>query len=163
MVRTGVGGSGRLLSTALGAAAPVDDLGFIDLEARVVGGVEAGGRTHCARHIDESPTHSTGEVVVVVPHTVFEARRGASGLDAADDPLLRQHGEGVVHRLAGDRSDATANRRSDLVGASVGVGGHRLEHGDPLCCHLNTVFPQERTGIAGFLLFHTPIMVGIQT
>ena len=53
---------------AIGTAAPIDDLGLVDLEPGVVVRGEARYLTDGAIDIDRAPARAADEMVVVVPH-----------------------------------------------------------------------------------------------
>ena len=69
---------------AVGAAAPVDDLGLVDLVARVVGRGEARNLADRTVDVDGPAAGAADEVVVVVADAVLVASRRARGLDAPD-------------------------------------------------------------------------------
>ena len=100
------------------AAAPVDDLGFVDLEAVIVVGGEAGHLADRAVDVEHGAAASTDQVMVVVTDSILVAGRRSGRLDPADEVLVDQDAERVVHRLAGDRADDGA----DVVGQLVGRG-----------------------------------------
>jgi hypothetical protein len=54
----------------------------------------------CAVNIDHPAAETADQVVMVVASPVLVARRRPCGLDASDQTLVGQDGEGVVHRLA---------------------------------------------------------------
>jgi hypothetical protein len=103
--------------TALRTAAPVGDLGFVDLETQVVGGFETRRCADRAIDVDDSCTDSTDEVVVVVVHTVFVASRRPDGLDSSNHALFHQDAQGVVDGLTRNRTDIECRAFTDLVGA----------------------------------------------
>ena len=90
---------------AVRAAAPVDDLGLVDLVAHVVDRGETGGGADRAVDVDQLAAAATDQVVVVVADPVLEAGGRPGGLDAPDDARVAQRPERVVHRLAGDGPD----------------------------------------------------------
>ena len=53
-------------------------------------------------------------------------------------------GEGVVHRLAGDRADLGPHDLVDVVGGAVRSVGHRPQHGQALGRDLQAVATQQR-------------------
>ena len=124
---------------ALGAAAPVDDLGLVDLVARVVGGGEARRLADRAVDVDHPAARAADEVVVVVADAVLVARRRPRRLDAPQQSLVGERAEHVVHRLARDGADLGADDPVDLVGGAVRALGHRPQHGQPLRGHLHAV------------------------
>jgi hypothetical protein len=54
------------LSPTLRTAAPVGDLGFVNLVAQVVGGRQAGGKADCAVDVGHTAADATDQVMVVV-------------------------------------------------------------------------------------------------
>src|SRR5258708_8372296 len=86
----------------LGASTPVDDLGFVDLVARVVGGRQAGGVADRTVDVDHPAACSADEVVVVVTDPVLVAGRRPGGLDAPEEAPSRESRANVVHRLTRD-------------------------------------------------------------
>src|SRR5688572_16307554 len=65
----------RNCCNTLGAPAPVDDLGFVDLVARVVGGRQAGGVADRTVDVDLPAAGPADEVVVVVINPALIAGR----------------------------------------------------------------------------------------
>jgi hypothetical protein len=104
-----VGGVDRVgwrgLVETLRAAAPVDDLGFVDDEARVVGGRQARGGADGAVDIDHAAAGAADQMVVVVADPILVPCRRTGGLDPSDQPVLGQDAQRVVHRLPGDDAD----------------------------------------------------------
>ena len=131
-MRTSLGRGGD----AVGTSPPVDDLGLVDLVARVVGGGQAGGVTDRAVDVDGLPARPADEVVVVVADAVLVPGRRAGGLDAPEQPLLGERPEHVVHRLARDGAERGPHDLLDLVGGAVRRGVHRPQHRDALRRHL---------------------------
>ena len=74
---------------ALGAPAPVDDLGLVDLVARVVGRRQARGVADGAVDVDHPAAGAADEVVVVVADPVLVAGRRPRGLDAPQERPCR--------------------------------------------------------------------------
>src|SRR5258705_5133017 len=68
-----------------GTLAPVDDLGFIDLVARVVGGRQARGVADRAVDVDHPAAGSADAEAAVVTHPILLACRLARGLVTADE------------------------------------------------------------------------------
>ena len=68
---------------AVGAQAPVDDLGLVDLEAEVVGRGQAGCVADGAVDVGDDAARPAHHVVVVVADAGFIAGHGARRLDAA--------------------------------------------------------------------------------
>src|SRR5437588_5512081 len=83
----------------LGTSAPEDDLGFVDLVARVVGGRQARGVADGTVDVDHPAAGPADEMVVVVSDAVLVAGRRPGGLDAPQETLVGEGRKGVVHRL----------------------------------------------------------------
>ena len=79
---------------------------------------------------------------MVVADPVLVARRRPGGLDAPQQALVGERGEGVVHRLARDGADLGADDPVDLVGGAVRPLGHGPQHGQPLRGDLQAVAAQ---------------------
>lgn len=134
---------------ALGAMAPVDNFGFVDVVSTVVRGGETGRVADGAVDVDQAPAVAADEVVVVVADPVLEPGRGARRLDPADETGFGEGAEGVVDRLARNGPDGVAGVGGDLVGGGVGVGGNGLHDGDSLSGDLYAVAAEQRDGIVG--------------
>lgn len=140
MVATGV--------LAVGAEAPVDDLGLVDDEAPVVHHVQAGADTGRAVHVDGAAAASADQVVVVVVDPVLVQGGRSGGLDAPEDTPLSEGAERVVDRLAGDGTDLGPDPLLDLLGGAVGLGRNGAHHGQPLRGDLKSV-TTELLGVVG--------------
>lgn len=119
----GVAGTGR-------AAAPEDDLGFVDLESGRVVRCEAGRVAERAVDVDGEAAATADEVMVVVADTGFEARRTAGWFDAAHEACCLKRPQNVVHGLRRERPQSLLCRVLDLVNRHVGwqlveYGKHR--------------------------------------
>ena len=123
---------GAVRAEAVGAAAPVDDLGFVDLVAGVVGGGEARRVADGAVDVDHATARAADEVVVVVADPVLVPRRRPGRLDAPQQPGVGERAEGVVHRLARDGADLGADDPVDVVGGAVRPFGHGPQDGQAL-------------------------------
>jgi len=110
------------LREAVGAAAPVDDLGFVDLIAAVVSRPETRRGSDDALHVHQAAARAADKVMVVVADPVLESGRGARGLNAPDQAFSREHAQSVVHRLERNRADLPADDVGDAVGGDVGFG-----------------------------------------
>ena len=128
---------------AVRACAPVDDLGLVEGEAVIVGGVQAGHLAHSAVDVDEPLTGAADEVVVVVPDAALVAGGGAGGLDAPDDPLVDEDTERVVHGLPGDGAEFAANGLGHTVGGDVRGVADGTEDREPLCGDLQAAAAQH--------------------
>src|SRR5262245_65720936 len=92
----GTSGSG-----AVGAQAPVDDLGLVDREAVVVGRGQAGRRADRAVDVGDGAARPAHDVVMIVPDASLEPGRGAGRLDAAPEPRRGARVQGGGHGLEG--------------------------------------------------------------
>src|SRR5207302_9717366 len=108
-------GSGR----AVGAQAPVDDLGLVDREAVVVGRGQARGLADRAVDVSDDAARPAHDVVMIVPDTSLEPGRGAGRLDAAHESRRGERVEGVINGLEGDMADAIAHPGGDRLDAEV--------------------------------------------
>ncbi len=135
----------RLL--ALGAGTPVDDLGFVNCEAVVVGGLQARPVPYCAVDVLRAAACATDEVVVVVIDSVLIAGGRARGLDAPNEAIIGQYAEGVVYRLARDCTDLSSYELSDLVCRAVRPTAHCPEDSQTLSGNLDSA-PAQRIGCA---------------
>ena len=129
------GESLMMVGRTLGAAAPIDDLGLVDLEASVISRGQARHVANCAIHVDHPPAGTTDQVVVVVADAILVARRRPRRLDPAEQPTFRERGEHVIDRLAGDRPELRPHDGTDLIGGAVRVLRHGAQHGDALGRH----------------------------
>ena len=134
-----------------GAGAPVDHFGFVDLEAMVRMGLEAGGFADGAADVFGLAAGTADEVVMVVPDAVFVACRRIGGLDAADDAFVREDVQDVIDRLPGDRPQITADARGQVVSRSVRMTGDGPEDGQTLCRYGQGVLAK-----GGFRVAHRP-------
>ena len=83
--------------------APVDDLGLVDLVARVVGGRQAGGVADRAVDIADGTARPAYDVVVVIPDPRLVPRHGTRRLDAPYQPRVSQRSQHVIDGLQGHR------------------------------------------------------------
>ena len=135
----------RLL--ALGAGTPVNDLGFVNYEPVVVGGLQARPVPYRALDVFRAAASATDEVVVVVIDSVLIAGGRARRLDAPNEAIIGQYAEGVVYRLAGDGTDLRSYELSDLVCRAVRPTAHCPENSQTLSGNLDTA-PAQRVGCA---------------
>jgi hypothetical protein len=82
-------------------------------------------------------------MVMVVADAIFEARRRASGLNASDEPFVREQIERVVDRLQGDGADLRPHHLRDAAGCGVRLDSHGTENGQSLSRDLDAVLAQE--------------------
>lgn len=129
---------------AVGAATPVHDLGFIDLESLVVGRGQAGRVTHRTVDVNGPITDPADQVMMVVTDPGFVPSRRTGRLDATDKALVGHDPKGVIDCLTGDRADLTADKARDVVGGAVGPVGHRPQDRQSLRGDLHSVPTQER-------------------
>jgi hypothetical protein len=127
---------------AFWASAPIDDLCFVDLEPGIVRGRQAGRSTVGAFDVDDPPTSSADQMVVVVADFMFEARRRSGRLDSPEQTLVSQDTEGVVDGLTGNGADLVTYGVRDLVGGAVGQTVDRSQDRQSLCRDLEAVVPE---------------------
>ena len=139
---------------ALGTRSPVDHLSLIDLITRIVGGGQARGVADGAVDVDGFSTAATDQVVVVVTDSHLVECRGAGGLDAPDDALVREDPERVIYGLSRYGTDVSTNVTGDVVGHAVGTTRHRPQHGQALSRDLKTVFSQQ----VGRIVLHGSVL-----
>ena len=121
---------------------PVDDLDLVDLETVIIVRSEAGWRPDRAVDVEYGAAASADQVMMVVAYSILVPGRRSGRLDPANEVLVDQDAERVVHRLAGDRPDDRPDVVGQLVGRGVGEGRHRPHDGQPLGGHLNPVLTQ---------------------
>src|SRR5262245_32058325 len=101
---------------ALGAHAPIDDLGLVESEAVILGWLEARSLTDRAVDVVHDAAPAADHVVVVVAHAQLVQRGCARGLDATDDPGVAARAQDVVDRLRRDGAELVAHGVDDHVG-----------------------------------------------
>ena len=138
-------GTGQAIRTA----APVGDLGLVDLVALVVGRRETGRGADRAVDVDHAAADSADQMVVVVADAILEARRRSGGLNAPDEALGDQDAERVVHRLQRDGADLGPDGLGHGVGRDVGLTGDRPQHRQSLGRDLNAVLTKKVSRIGG--------------
>ena len=132
-------------------AAPVRDLGFIDLVAAVVGRRETRRVANGAIDVDHATADAADQVMVVVADTVFVACRRAGRLNAADQALGDQHAERVVHGLQRDGADLGSYDLGDGICGDVRLTGHGAEDGQSLRRDLNSTLSKGISRVDGHL------------
>ena len=120
------------LLLAGGAGAPVDHFGFVDLEAMVRMGLEAGGFADGATDVFGLAAGTADEVVMIVADAVFITRRGIGGLDASDDAVVGEDAQDIIDRLTRDRADVLADAFGQGVGSGVRMTRDGPEDGQAL-------------------------------
>ena len=85
--------------------------------------------------------------MVVVADAVLVAGGRSGGLDAADNALFGEEGEGVVDGLARDGADFGADEFGDVVGGGVGAARDGAEDGETLSGDLESVAAEELGGV----------------
>src|SRR3984885_14251838 len=113
-------------SGTVGAQAPVDDLGLVDLEAVVVGRGQAGCLADRAVNVGDRTARPADEVVVVVADAPLEPGRAAGRLDASHEPGRGERVEGLVHSLQGDVANPFAHAGGERLDPEVVAVAHRL-------------------------------------
>jgi serine phosphatase RsbU (regulator of sigma subunit) len=120
---------GRSTGDALRAPAPVDDLGLVDDEPVVVGGVEAGRDADDALDVRDRAAVPAHQVVVVVTDPRLVASHRARRLDAPSQAGGRERTQHVVDRLVRHVADLLTGAADDRVGVGVRVVVQHLQHG----------------------------------
>jgi hypothetical protein len=128
---------------AIGADPPVDDLGFVDVIALVVGCGQAGCVVNGTINIDYLPTRPADEVVMVVGDPILEPGGRTCRLEPADQALVGQDPKSVVNSLAGNRTNLCAYRFGNIVGRAVGSSRHGIENCEALGGDLEAVLAEE--------------------
>jgi hypothetical protein len=98
--------SGSVRRLTVGTKAPEGDLRFVQHESMGLGGLEAGGGSHHAVDVGDSPAPSADHVVMIVAHPGFKERRTPRRFDPASQSRVGEGAEGVVHGLLGNLSQA---------------------------------------------------------
>lgn len=119
------------LSETARAGAPVDDLGFINDEAMVIGCRQAGRVTDSAVDVDDHTARSTDRVVVVVSDPRLVARYGTRWLDTTDETRIGQRAQYVVDGLVGNLAESRASCPNDRVRVRVRKIVHGSQHSQP--------------------------------
>jgi len=85
-------------------------------------------------------------MVMVIADTILEPGGRSGRLNATDQTLGHEQGEGVVHRLQRDRADFRAHDVGHGIGGDVRLGGHGSKHGQPLRRDLNAALTEKFGG-----------------
>jgi hypothetical protein len=126
-----------------GAITPVHNLGFVNDEALVLGGLQAWPMPYRAIYVYRTTTGPANEVVMIVIDPVFVPGRRTGRLDAPDEAIFGQDAQSVVHGLTRYCSDISAYHVFDLVRRAMRSGGHRPQDGQTLSRYLNTALAKE--------------------
>jgi len=140
-----------------GATAPVDYLGLVDLEARVIHGGQARRGTDRTVDIHHPAAVPADEVVMIIAGPPLVTRRRPGGLDATDETLVGQDAQSVVHRLTGDDADLGAHDLGGFVRRTVRSARHRRQNGQTLSRDLDTVSTKK----IGRVVVHDDRMIQI--
>ncbi len=124
---------------ARGAAAPVDDFGFVDLEAVIVVGGQAWHGPDSAVDVKHAATGAADQMMVVVADAILETCRRASGLNAANEVLVDEHAQRVIHGLARDGANHGADVVGEVIGRRVRTHGEGAHDGQPLRSYLHSM------------------------
>jgi len=114
---------------------PIDDLGFVDLVTRVIGGRQAGGVADRAVDIRDGTAGPAHDVVVVVPDPRLVARDGARRLDAPHQARGSQRAQHIVNGLVGHLTEILAYDIDDGGSVRVRMFVHRGQHRYPRTRH----------------------------
>ena len=128
---------------ARGAAAPVDDLGLIDVEAAGIACVEAWPLADGTVDIFDACADSADDVMVVVASAGLVPSRRPHRLDAAQQPEVAERVQSVVHGLARDRADLVAHPLQHLFGDGVRLRAHHAKHGKALRRHIDALLAEN--------------------
>ncbi len=129
-----------------GTAAPVDDLGLVDLITGVVGRSQARHGTHGAIHVDHLAAGATDQVVMVVTHPILISCGGPRRLDAPEQTDVGQHADGVVDRAMRDGTDVGPDGLDHFLCREMRSARHRPQDGQALCRDLEALLPKQLGG-----------------
>ena len=111
------------------------------------GGCETRPMPHRTLHIGDRTATTTHHVMMIVANAIFVAGQRANWLDTANDALLHERAQGVVHRLTRNAADAGMRCRRHFVGSGVrclvngsqycdSLGSHRHAVSSKSCCRV---------------------------
>ena len=125
-------GRDRSRRDTLGASAPVDDLGFVDLVARVVGGHQARGVADHTVDIGDGVAATADHVVMVVADAEFVPAWPARRLDATHLPSAGERAKHDVHGLGRAIPEVLADGADDRINARMKcASSKRRKHRQP--------------------------------
>src|ERR1700759_3571041 len=113
---------GSCSGRAIGAQAPVDDLGLVDREALVVRCSQTRGVANGAVDVGHGAAGATHEMVMVVADPQLIAGSRAGRLDPAYQSGDGESAEYVVHRLVRDLEMLGPHPVDHRIGVDVRVG-----------------------------------------
>ena len=140
------------LGPAVGAQAPVGDLGLVDREAVFVARFETRGLPHSAVDIMDRPTPAADEMVVVVTDAVLVSDRRACRFDVPQQTPFGADAKYVVHRLGRHAAELFANVGGDEVRSGVRMSLQHLEDRHPRRSHPKAHCTQLLSRARGWLL-----------
>jgi len=100
-----------------------------------VGDIEAGTPACGTLDVRKGATDATDEVMVVVACVDLVAGRLTGRLEAAHQPVGREHSQDVVDRLGRDRTESLPSDSAEGVYVTVGKGGQLGEDRHSRCGH----------------------------
>ena len=139
---------------ALGASAPVDDLGLVDLEAVVVGGSQAWRGADGAIDIGDGAAGPAHDVVVVVAHPSLVSCHRTRRLDTSQQSGIGQCPKHVVHGLMGHLAEVLTHDTDDRVRVGMRVRVYGGKHRQPRTRHPQSRSTQHSLVVRG--AGHTP-------
>lgn len=128
---------------ASGAIAPIDDLGFVDDEPVVIGGLQAWPVPYRAVNVYGAATGAANDVMVVVIDPDLIASRRTRRLDAPDEVIFGQDAQRVIDRLTRDGADVGPYQLLYVLRGPVRPAGHSSHDGQSLSGHLNASLPEH--------------------
>lgn len=121
---------------------PVDYLGFVDFEPVIVVGDKARGLTNSTVDVEHNLATAADQMVVIVPHPIFETRWGSSWLNTSDETFFGKDPEGVIYGLTRNRADDGSHIFCQVIGSGVRPVSDRLHDRQPLRSNLHSPLAQ---------------------
>ena len=119
--------------------------------------------TEGAVDVDESVALPADEMMVVVAHPVFVASGRTGRLDAADDSVLGQNPERVVHRLTRHRADVGRDHLEHHISRCVRMAANCRHDRQSLRSDAEPVLTQNLSWIRGVCRGHgTTIAINLE-